>query len=41
MIRNYSMNLQRMRGRPVHAVGMSYQEAVRSYIRSANKKENI
>lgn len=28
----------KMRGRPVHAVGMSYQEAVRSYIRSANKK---
>jgi len=30
------------RGRPAHAVSASYQEAVRSYIRSANKKgENI
>ena len=28
----------KMRGRPAHAVSASYQEAVRSYIRSANKK---
>ena len=28
----------KMRGRPAHAVSTSYQEAVRSYIRSANKK---
>ena len=28
----------KMRGRPAHAVGASYQEAVRAYIRSANKK---
>jgi transposase len=27
----------KMRGRPVHAVSTSYQEAVRAYIRSANK----
>ena len=30
--------LAKMRGRPAHAVSASYQEAVRSYIRSANKK---
>jgi transposase len=29
----------KIRGRPVHAVSASYQEAVRTYIRSANKKE--
>lgn len=28
----------KMRGRPVHAVSASYQEIVRAYIRSANKK---
>jgi len=28
----------KMRGRPVHAVSASYQETVRAYIRSANKK---
>ncbi len=28
----------KMRGRPVHAVSASYQEAVRAYIRSANRK---
>ena len=28
----------KMRGRPVHAVSVSYQETVRAYIRSANKK---
>jgi transposase len=27
----------KVRGRPVHAVSVSYQEAIRSYIRSANK----
>ncbi|MBU1152716.1 hypothetical protein KKB84_01920 [bacterium] len=32
------MNPAKMRGRPVHAVSASYQEAVRAYIRSANKK---
>jgi len=28
----------KIRGRPAHAVSISYQEAVRAYIRSANKK---
>jgi transposase len=28
----------KMRGRPVHAVSASYQEAVRSYVRTANNK---
>ncbi|MBT6004756.1 MAG: hypothetical protein HOG79_03480, partial [Prolixibacteraceae bacterium] len=28
----------KMRGRPAHAVSVSYQEAVRSYIRTTNKK---
>jgi hypothetical protein len=28
----------KMRGRPVHAVRATHQEAVRAYIRSANKK---
>ncbi len=28
----------KIRGRPVHAVSVSYQEAVRSYVRSANQK---
>ena len=28
----------KMRGRPVHAVSASYQETVRAYVRSANKK---
>lgn len=28
----------KVRGRPVYTVSMSYQEAVRTYIRSANKK---
>jgi transposase len=28
----------KMRGRPVHAVSVSYQESVRSYIRAANNK---
>ncbi len=28
----------KMRGRPVHAVSASYQQTVRGYIRSANKK---
>jgi transposase len=28
----------KMRGRPVHAVSASYQETVRTYVRSANKK---
>ena len=31
----------KMRGRPIHAVSASNQEAVRAYIRSANKKRRI